>query len=93
MCTKDTLNELLQKFKSEAEKVFGSKLQDMILYGSYARGDNTDESDIDVIRVCGKSCIKQYLAKLNKAKITGISLIKCVNNSYWRLAIDRIWQY
>lgn len=51
MCTKDTLNELLQKFKSEAEKVFGSKLQDMILYGSYARGDNTDESDIDVMLI------------------------------------------
>lgn len=93
MCTKDTLNELLPKFKSEAEKLFGSKLQDMILCGSYTRGDNTDESYIDVIRVCGKSCIKQYLAKLDKVKTTGISLIKCVNNSYWRLPIDRIWQY
>ena len=51
MCTKDTLNELLQKFRAEVEKVFGSKLQDMILYGSYARGDNTDESDIDVMLI------------------------------------------
>ena len=51
MCTKNTLNELLQKFRAEAEKVFGSKLQDMILYGSYARGDNTDESDIDVMLI------------------------------------------
>ena len=51
MCTKNTLNELLHKFRAEVEKVFGSKLQDMILYGSYARGDNTDESDIDVMLI------------------------------------------
>ena len=51
MCTKNTLNELLHKFRAEVEKGFGSKLQDMILYGSYARGDNTDESDIDVMLI------------------------------------------
>lgn len=49
MCSKNTLNELLKRFRAEVENVFGNKLQDVILYGSYARGDNTDESDIDVM--------------------------------------------
>lgn len=49
MCNKNTLNELLKRFRAEVENVFGNKLQDVILYGSYARGDNTDESDIDVM--------------------------------------------
>ena len=49
MCTKATLDELLKRFRKEAEKLFGDKLEEMILYGSYARGDNTEESDIDVM--------------------------------------------
>ncbi|MGN1114958.1 MAG: hypothetical protein ACI4TH_00120, partial [Candidatus Ornithomonoglobus sp.] len=32
-----------------------------------------------------KKLCKQYLTKLDKAKITGISLIKSVNNNYWLL--------
>ena len=49
MCSRNTLDEILKRFRAEAETVFGNKLQDVILYGSYARGDNTEESDIDVM--------------------------------------------
>ncbi len=49
MCSGNVLNEVLTKLRKEAETVFGENLREMILYGSYARGDNTNESDIDVM--------------------------------------------
>ena len=49
MCSKALLNELLQKLTDHSKKVFGDDLKNVILYGSYARGDYDDESDIDVM--------------------------------------------
>jgi predicted nucleotidyltransferase len=33
----------------KARKIFGDKLVSVILYGSYARGDYDDESDVDIM--------------------------------------------
>ena len=49
MCTKSELQVVLKKVKSAAQQLYGNKLNRIILYGSYARGDNTDESDIDIM--------------------------------------------
>ena len=39
----------LKLYVSELEKIFGEHLLNVILYGSYARGDYTEESDIDIM--------------------------------------------
>ena len=44
------------------------------------------------IRALRKMLCKQYLTTFDKVKITGISLIKSVNNNYWLLPQDRIRQ-
>jgi len=49
MCTQSQLTTILTTIRREAENIFGDKLVDVILYGSYARGDNDDDSDIDVM--------------------------------------------
>lgn len=49
MCDKSLLNKLLMQVTDYSKSVFGDKLKHIILYGSYARGDYTDESDIDVM--------------------------------------------
>ena len=43
------IKELLLKIQYELKKIFGDKLKDTILYGSYARLENTEDSDIDII--------------------------------------------
>lgn len=51
MCTKSELQQVLTEVKSASRQLYGDKLNKIILYGSYARGDNTDESDIDIMIV------------------------------------------
>ena len=51
MCTKSQLNEVLKRLHKDAKGLFGDKLKEMILYGSYARGTNNEESDIDVMLI------------------------------------------
>jgi len=41
--------EILKKVDNKMTEIFKDKLQNVILYGSYARNENTLESDIDVM--------------------------------------------
>lgn len=41
--------ELLSKIQQELFNLFGNNLRDTILYGSYARLENTKDSDIDIM--------------------------------------------
>lgn len=49
MCTRTELQMVLNEVKNASQQLYGDKLDRIILYGSYARGDNTEESDIDVM--------------------------------------------
>jgi len=40
---------VLQKFKSDLQKLYGDRFDKLILYGSYARGQQHSESDIDLL--------------------------------------------
>ena len=42
-------NDSLTRIRRFAEKLFGEKLEAVILFGSYAREDNDAESDFDVM--------------------------------------------
>lgn len=45
------IKEILKEFKKEIEKLYGNRLKNMILYGSWARGNATEASDIDILVV------------------------------------------
>jgi predicted nucleotidyltransferase len=49
MCSQNVINEISRQIVEESRRVFGDKLDKVILYGSYARGDFDDESDIDIM--------------------------------------------
>ncbi len=44
-----TIKIILADTKAHLKKIYGDALKDIILYGSYARGDFTEGSDIDLI--------------------------------------------
>ena len=40
---------VLREFKSELAKLYGESVPDVLVYGSYARGEPNSESDIDIL--------------------------------------------
>ena len=49
MCSKNELQIIISEIAAVAKETFGEKLDSVILYGSYARGDYTPESDVDIM--------------------------------------------
>ncbi len=43
------INQALKKFTLEINKILGERVRKIILYGSYARGDYNNSSDIDIM--------------------------------------------
>ena len=44
-----TMQGLMQPYVSNVRAIYGSHLRQIILYGSYARGDYNSDSDVDVM--------------------------------------------
>ena len=57
MCNQAKLYQISKRVVLAAQESLGEKLDKVILYGSYARGDNDDESDIDIMILANISLI------------------------------------
>ena len=66
MCTKNELNSILQKLIQIYRSVYGENLVQVILYGSYARGDYHTDSDVDVVAIVhgDRKTLQQQLKKV-----------------------------
>ncbi len=49
MCSPSQLDEIINKIVNFSKKTFEKKFKGVVLYGSYARGDYDEESDIDIM--------------------------------------------
>jgi len=49
MCSQQTLHEILGHLCGKLRELLGASMRDVILYGSYARNEASDESDIDIM--------------------------------------------
>ena len=45
------IQRILQETRIELQKIYSGRLKDIILYGSYARGDYSKDSDIDLLLI------------------------------------------
>lgn len=46
---KSDLDNVLQKLTTKIKQILGDKLNKIVLFGSYAQGDNTEWSDVDIL--------------------------------------------
>ncbi len=51
MLNQETIDAISQKIAQSYRRAFGDSLQDVLLYGSCARGDYDGESDIDYVAI------------------------------------------
>ncbi len=64
MCKKSQLDEIIHRIVDFSKETFGEKFKNVILYGSYARGDYDAESDIDIMIMVDMS--REELVKYRK---------------------------
>ena len=69
---KRTLHDLLQEVKVGLEAIYGDRLKGVYLYGSYARGEEDTESDVDVLVVLDQ--IQHYAAEVDRTGELGSRL-------------------
>ncbi|MCL2427018.1 MAG: nucleotidyltransferase domain-containing protein [Oscillospiraceae bacterium] len=67
---KSIVNDVMYDFTESCKQLLGNNLVDVILYGSYARGDYQQSSDIDVMVLVNGD---NNIAKNNKTKICNIA--------------------
>ena len=47
--TREMISKSVEELTKKTKSIYGDRLKEVILFGSCARGDYTDESDIDVM--------------------------------------------
>lgn len=63
MCSRDELREILAGLRGGLTRIFPRERAELILFGSYARGDADDGSDVDVL--CLVDSPRQVIAERN----------------------------
>ena len=61
---KQALDELLVELKLGLNTIYGERLKSILLYGSYARGEEEDESDLDLLVILDQ--FNSYAREVNR---------------------------
>lgn len=89
------INDIMQEFAHSMRLLFGDSLSHIVVYGSYARGDYTDNSDVDVMILVRipESRIREYTDKVADCAFEylmkyGVDISPVVKNEehfeYWK---------
>ncbi|TAE29621.1 MAG: nucleotidyltransferase domain-containing protein [Cytophagales bacterium] len=70
------IEPIVREFKVALQDLYGDRLRDVILYGSYARGDYDDESDIDLMVVLGDEEVDTFREIRRMSELETLFLLK-----------------
>ena len=68
------IRKVLKKLKKELLRIYGESVESIILYGSRARGDARDDSDIDILVVLNKDFNYSEMLRLSSQLVSSLSL-------------------
>lgn len=81
------VNKEIDEFIKQIQKILGSRLKKVILYGSYARGDYNKQSDVDIMILADLSFkeIEEYRDRISDIAYdieldTGVILSPVIKN-------------
>ncbi|MCF0059053.1 nucleotidyltransferase domain-containing protein [Dyadobacter sp. CY356] len=66
----ESVARLTEEFVSQVSELYGDRLNKVILYGSYARGEQHEDSDVDYLVVLNDEDIKTFKEISNLSPIT-----------------------
>jgi type I restriction enzyme S subunit len=64
MLSRETLNSLLERARAGLQRIYGDRLRSVYLFGSWARGEGDEDSDVDVAVVLDE--VPDYLAEIER---------------------------
>ena len=88
MCTKSQLEAIEEEMVNYYRSVYGDSIDIIILYGSYARRDYSDDSDIDITAIVRGNRVELQKKWLNH-KFCGISDSSRSSVGSYRIASER----
>ena len=68
--SQNKVRKILKEFKKEAEEILGDKFAGLILFGSFARGEATPDSDLDLLLLVRKRLTKKEDDKLSDLSVS-----------------------
>lgn len=81
------IQNAINKFVEESKKILGKRIKKIILYGSYARGDYNNSSDIDILVLTDYKQTQFYAALKKLSSMTydieldyNVILVPLINN-------------
>ena len=88
ICTKDILDLILREVCEKIRVVYGDNVEKVMLFGSYARGDYNNESDIDIMILV--NCDAEKIAKHRKEVISLMSRLCLEYDIYVSIMVEPV---
>ena len=89
----EAIAELSEEFAKGVRELYGEKLSKVILFGSYARGEQHEDSDVDFLVVLNEEKINAF-AEISR--MSGISAELGLKYNFWistvPISINRLLQ-
>ena len=63
------MQDLIKQYVEEVKKIYGSHVRQIILYGSYARGDFRPDSDVDIMILVDRKSTRLNSSHTQKSRM------------------------
>ncbi len=70
------IEPIVREFKQALQTLYGERLREVVLFGSYARGDYDEESDIDLMVILNDETVDTIAEVFRLAEITSDFILK-----------------